>query len=507
MRALLSVYDKTGLTGFAETLGEAGFELASTGGTHRSLVELGIEVTQISDITAFPEILEGRVKTLHPLIHGGILARRDEASHVSQLRLHGIDPIDVVVVNLYPFVDTVSNPNVCLQEALENIDIGGPTLIRAAAKNFPDVVVVVDPTDYGWISGRIANGEEISLDERRELATRAFQHVALYDTAVSSWLREKPVLESEELTIGLSKIEDLRYGENPHQSGAVYSSILNLGGIANVEHLHGLPMSYTNFLDADSAWTSVNALDETACVIVKHTNPCGIAVNDEQHVAFEMAFQGDSVSAYGGIVGFNREITLETANMMKGILFDIVVAPGFSEEALAILRKRKRTRLLKCQLPIGHMSNISVKTITGGALLQTVDNVAESAESWKVVTDRSPSVAEQANMKFAWRCLPYIKSNTIVLANDNSMVGMGAGQPNRVVSIHLALRIAGDKSEGAALASDAFMPFADNIEMAAEGGISAIVQPGGSIRDAEVIQAANNHGITMMFTGMRHFSH
>ena len=462
MRAVLSVYDKTGLPILARALSQTGYELISTGGTHRSLVESGIDVKQVSDVTKFPEILEGRVKTLHPQIHGGILARRADTAHLSELEDHGI-----------------------LEQALENIDIGGPTLIRAAAKNFPDVVVIVDPSDYGWISDKIVSGENISLDERKRLAAKAFQHVALYDTSIAGWLRDQSPLKSEDITMGLVKMNDLRYGENPHQSGAVYSSVLNEGGVAKAEQLHGLPMSYTNYLDADSAWTSVNAFEENACVIVKHTNPCGIAIDDKQHLAFEKAFQGDTVSAYGGIVGFNRNVTLATANAMKGILFDIVVAPGFTSEALVILKKRKRTRLLKIQPQVGNMSKLSVKTISGGALVQTIDEVGKLADTWKVVTNRKP----------------------IVLAKGNSMVGMGAGQPNRLVSIHLALRIAGDKSSGSALASDAFMPFADNIELAVDGGITAIIQPGGSIRDTEVIESADRHGITMLFTGMRHFNH
>ena len=507
MRAVLSVYDKTGLPILARALSQTGYELISTGGTHRSLVESGIDVIQVSDVTKFPEILEGRVKTLHPQIHGGILARRAETTHISELEAHGIVPVDLVVVNLYPFVETVSDPSVFLEQALENIDIGGPTLIRAAAKNFPDVVVIVDPSDYGWISDKIVSGENISLDERKGLAAKAFQHVALYDTSIAGWLRDQSPLKSEDITMGLVKMNDLRYGENPHQSGAVYSSVLNEGGVAKAEQLHGLPMSYTNYLDADSAWTSVNAFEENACVIVKHTNPCGIAIDDKQHLAFEKAFQGDTVSAYGGIVGFNRNVTLATANAMKGILFDIVVAPGFTTEALVILKKRKRTRLLKIEPQVGNMSKLSVKTISGGALVQTIDEVGKLADTWKVVTNRKPSLSEQANMEFAWKCLPHIKSNTIVLAKGNSMVGMGAGQPNRLVSIHLALRIAGDKSPGSALASDAFMPFSDNIELAVDGGITAIIQPGGSIRDTEVIESADRHGITMLFTGMRHFNH
>ena len=507
MKALLSVYDKSGLADFGRKAEARGYQLISTGGTHKTLLEEGLNVTQVSELTGSEEILDGRVKTLHPVVHGGILARRDIKSHVDEIDEHGIDTIDLVVVNLYPFIETVSNPSVDMQEALENIDIGGPTMIRAAAKNFPHVIVVVDPSDYQWLSDRFISGSEVTYDERKKLAQKAFQHVSFYDTAISSWLREDSPLKSQELTVGFKKLQDLRYGENPHQDAGIYAETLGSGGIAGSEQLHGLPMSYTNFLDADGAWTTVNGFTENACVIVKHTNPCGISVHPDQAMAYQKAFEGDSVSAYGGIVGFNRNVTASTANAMKGVLFDIIVAPSFDDEALEILKRRKRTRVLRAEKAVGPLSDIGIKTISGGALIQTLDTITEKPDDWKVVTERIPTEREWADLVFSWKCLRYIKSNTIVLAKDNTLVGMGAGQPNRVVSVHLALRIAGAKAVGSALASDAFMPFADNIEMAAEGGVIAVAQPGGSIRDDDVIEAANKANMAMVFTGIRHFNH
>jgi len=506
MKALLSVYNKDNIEHIGTSLSEAGYEIISTGGTYKSLKKAGISVRQISDLTGFPEILDGRVKTLHPKVHGGILARRDITKHRQEMESNDISAIDVVVVNLYPFVDTVRKDEVSLDEALENIDIGGPTMIRSAAKNFPHVLVVVDPFDYEWIAEKIASGDELTEIERKKLAQKAFQHVAVYDTAISTWLNEAP-LESNELSIGLGKVETLRYGENPHQDAVVYRNTLGIGGIVEAEQLHGLPMSYTNYLDADAAWTTATSFDQNACVVVKHTNPCGISLNNEQSLAYESAFQGDSISAYGGIVGFNNVVTRNTAEAMKGVLFDIIVAPGYESDALEILKKRKRTRLLQASPASGALSNLKALTISGGMLVQTIDEIKEDSNDWKVVTERSPTEREFADLEFAWNCLRHIKSNTIVLAKDNTLVGMGAGQPNRVVSVHLALRIAGDKSIGSSLASDAFMPFADNVELAAKGGITAIIQPGGSIRDEEVIKAANEHSITMMFTGIRHFNH
>lgn len=507
MKALISVYDKSGIEDFGDALDRSGFELISTGGTYDVLSGAGVKVRQISDVTGSPEILDGRVKTLHPTIHGGILGRRDLEDHRLQMSEFGIDNIDVVVVNLYPFVETVLNADSTLEDGLENIDIGGPTMLRAAAKNYPDVLVVVDPSDYAWIGERLLVGGDVSASERKKLALKAFQHVSFYDSAVATWLNDQTPLDAAEFTAAYSKLDDLRYGENPHQSGAVYASVLGSGGIVRAERLHGLPMSYTNVLDADGAWTSVTDFSDSACVIVKHTNPCGIALDTNQARAYEKAFQGDSVSAYGGIVAFNRNLEVETAEAMRGVLFDIIIAPSYEEDALEILRKRKRTRLLRADLATGALTGISLKSVSGGALLQTVDDIEENRHSWKVVTESEPTDQQWKDLEFSWKCLKHIKSNTIVLAKDNMMVGMGAGQPNRVVSIHLSLRIAGDKSKGSALASDAFMPFADNIEMAAAGGITAIAQPGGSIRDDEVIAAANEAGIAMVFTGVRHFNH
>ena len=506
MKALLSVYNKDNIEHIGTSLSEAGYEIISTGGTYKSLKRAGISVRQVSELTGFPEILDGRVKTLHPKVHGGILGRRDILEHQEEMESNDISAIDIVVVNLYPFVDTVQKDEVSLTEALENIDIGGPTMIRSAAKNFPHVLVVVDPLDYEWIAEKIASGEKVSEVERKKLAQKAFQHVAVYDTAISTWLNEAP-LKSAELSIGLDKVDTLRYGENPHQEAVVYRNTLGTGGIVEAAQLHGLPMSYTNYLDADAAWTTATSFDQNACVVVKHTNPCGIALNNEQSLAYESAFQGDSISAYGGIGGFNNVVTKKTAETMRGVLFDIIVAPGYESDALEILKKRKRTRLLQVNPASGSLSNLKALTISGGMLVQTADDIKEDPNDWKVVTDRLPTEREHADLEFAWNCLRHIKSNTIVLAKDNTLVGMGAGQPNRVVSVHLALRIAGDKSIGASLASDAFMPFADNVELAAEGGVTAIIQPGGSIRDEEVIKAANEHSIAMMFTGIRHFNH
>ena len=511
MRALFSASNLEGIVDFARALHRAGFELLSTGGTGRHLADAGLPVTQVSDVTGFPEILDGRVKTLHPKIHGGILARRDLADHRDQLARHEIAPIDVVVVNLYPFVETVSRDGVTLQDALENIDIGGPTLIRAAAKTFPDVAVVVDPSDYGWLAERLgaaAGGTvELSQDERRGLARKAFQHVAWYDTAVAGYLGGGARPSGDEITLGYTKLAGLRYGENPHQEAAVYGDVLSAGGIVRAEQLHGGDLSFTNFLDADAAWEVVCDFVAPAAAVIKHTNPCGLAVHEDQPTAYRRAFEGDSVSAYGGIVGFNRTVTAVTAEAMRGVLYHIIVAPDYEPGALDILSKRKQLRILKVEPAVGPLAATDVRRVSGGALVQSADALAEDPAAWKVVTERQPTASEMEDLAFAWRVGKHIKSNTIVLAKDNTLVGMGAGQPNRVTSVHLALRIAGEKARGSSLASDAFMPFADNVEMAAEGGVAAIAQPGGSIRDDEVIEAADRLGMAMVFTGVRHFKH
>ncbi len=512
MKALLSVYDKTGITMFARALADAGCDLVSTGGTARDIAAAGLPVTQVADLTGSPEMLDGRVKTLHPAIHGGILARRDLDSHRAELDRHGIQPIDIVAGNLYPFVQTVSASGVSMQDALENIDIGGPTMIRSAAKNFPAVLVIVDPSDYGWIADRIADSgldpDPFTMAERRELARKAFQHVALYDTAVSKYLSvESDSASWSELTFGYNRASDLRYGENPHQKATLYTSALASGGIVRAERLHGIEMSYTNYLDADAAWRVVTDFPDPAVAIIKHTNPCGLAVHQDQTTAYRLAFEGDSVSAYGGIVGFNRPVTADTARAMRGVLFDIIVAPDYEEDALKSLRRRTRTRILKVAPESGPDARLDIRPVTGGALIQTPDDLAEYPSDWQVVTDIAPSDDQLRDLAFAWRACKHIKSNTIVLAKDSALVGMGAGQPNRVTSVHLALRIAEDKASGSVLASDAFFPFPDSVEMAADGGVVAIVQPGGSIRDEDSIAAANKLGISMLLTGTRHFRH
>ena len=515
MKALLSLYDRTDIVGFALALRDSGFELVSTGGTYKSLTEdAGVPVTQVSDLTGFPEMLDGRVKTLHPRVHAGILARRNLPDHTAQLAQHQIDTIDLVAVNLYPFVETVSRPGASLEDALENIDIGGPTMIRSAAKNFPDVIVVVDPADYGWLAKRLSEGagtngpsSMLTKGERKALAQKAFQHVALYDTAVSRYLSEGDGLSSAALTLGYNKLSDLRYGENPHQKASLYAGVLSSGGIAKAKQHHGPELSYTNILDADAAWRAVSDFAQPAATVVKHTNPCGLAVHPDQPTAYRRAYEGDSVSAYGGIVGFNCTVTAATAEAMRGVLYHIVVAPDYEPAALEVLKKRKSTRVLEVTPSEGPLQESELRMISGGALLQTVDSIEEDPASWKVVTERKPTDTQLNDLAFAWKVSRHIKSNTIVLAKDATLVGMGAGQPNRVTSIHLAIRIAGDKAAGSVLASDAFMPFADNVEMAGEGGVTAIAQPGGSVRDEEVIEAANRLKIAMVFTGVRHFKH
>ena len=512
MKALLSVFDKTGIADLGRSLTDAGYELISTGGTHRSLSDAGIAVRQVSDLTGFSEILDGRVKTLHPIIHGGLLARRDLPAHMDELGRHGIDTIDVVVVNLYPFVETVSQPDVTLDDALENIDIGGPTMLRAAAKNFPSVAVIVDPNDYGWVADALA-GDGLDAQQRRHLAAKAFQHVAVYDAAVADYLAGDPAAEAEmpaQVTIGLTRVSSLRYGENPHQQGALYVPAGGgSGGLARAEQLHGRELSFNNLMDADAAWRTVSDYDEAAVCVIKHANPCGLASRDDVAQAYELAYQGDPVSAFGGIVGFNRTVTAAAAEAMEPVFYEVVVAPGYDGDALEILQRKRNLRILSvapAEAAPG-APDYDVRPLSGGILVQTPDAIAEDPAEWTTATERAPTAAELADLAFAWKAVKHIKSNAIAFVKDRTLVGMGAGQPNRVVSVHLSQRAAGDKAAGCVLASDAFFPFPDNIELAAEAGITAIVQPGGSIRDDEVIAAANQAGIAMVFTGVRHFRH
>ena len=512
MRALLSVFDKTGIVDFGQKLSKAGFELISTGGTHRTLVEEGaLPVKQVSDVTGSPEILDGRVKTLHPVIHGGILARRDLPQHLEELEAHGIGAIDLVAGNLYPFVETISKPDVTLEDALENIDIGGPTMLRAAAKNFGSVAVVVDPADYDWVADKLS-GEGLSEDERRTLAAKAFQHVAEYDATVAGFLAqsESDTPLPEKLDLSFDQVTTLRYGENPHQQGALYVPANTAGGgIAGARQLHGRELSYNNLMDADAAWRTVSDFREPSVAVIKHANACGLSSHEDLAQAYLQAYEGDTVSAFGGIVGFNRTVNAAAAEAMNPVFYEVVVAPDYEPDALEILQRKRNLRVLAVGSSGAELGGISldIRPITGGVLIQTPDGIAESPGDWSTATERAPTEVEMDDLAFAWVACKHIKSNAIVFAKNRTLVGMGAGQPNRVVSVHLSQRIAGEKAQGCVLASDAFFPFPDNIELAAEAGVTAIIQPGGSIRDDEVVEAANKHGIAMVFTGVRHFRH
>ena len=503
------MYDKTGVVEFGRHVADAGYELVSTGGTHRTLTEEGgLSVRQVADVTGSPEILAGRVKTLHPVIHGGLLARRESPEQMAELAEHGIGTIDLVVVNLYPFVATISKPDVTLEDALENIDIGGPTMLRAAAKNFPSVAVVVDPEDYDWVAEKLA-GEGLTAGDRRGLAAKAFRHVSEYDAVVTEYLTSPSEREQlpERLTISLGKVSGLRYGENPHQSGALYAPAGGvLTGIAGATQLHGRELSYNNLMDADAAWRTVSDFAEPTVAVVKHNNPCGLASRDAIAEAYQLAYEGDTVSAFGGIVAVNRTVDVATAQAMDPIFYEVVIAPGYDDEALAILQRKRNLRILTVAAAPADAA-LDLRPIAGGMLVQGADDIAEDPAEWKTATEREPSDAERQDLAFAWKAAKHIKSNAIVFAKDRALVGMGAGQPNRVVSVHLSHRIAGDKAQGAVLASDAFFPFPDNIELAAEAGVTAIAQPGGSVRDEEVIAAADKAGLAMVFTGVRHFRH
>lgn len=514
MRAILSVYDKAGLVDFARGLAGLGVELFSTGNTLRELEAASIPAQSVTDLTGFPEILGGRVKTLHPAIHGGLLARRSAPEHLDELRRHGFAPIDLVVSNLYPFVQTVTGRDVDLDTALEQIDIGGPTLIRASAKNFPDVLTVVDPADYASVLELLRAGA-VPLTERRRLAQKAFQHVASYDTAIAEYLRNGDG-PTDELTLAYELVAPLRYGENPHQRAAFYAerSVRSAGrrGIAAAEQLHGKELSFNNILDADAAWNAALDFDGPTAVIVKHTNPIGICSNERLAEAYQRAFAADTVSAFGGILAVNRKMDDATAAATRGIFYEIMIAPDYDEAALKRLRTRRDLRVLRMPVEPGAGESGGTpkvdeyRFVHGGLLVQTPDRAIEPPE-FRTVTKRAPTETELADLRFAWRAVKHVKSNAITLASDRTMVGMGAGQPNRVTSVMLAVRAAGERARGSVLASDAFFPFPDGVEAAAEAGVTAIVEPGGSIRDQECIDAADRAGMAMVFSGIRHFRH
>lgn len=514
MRAIISVSDKSGVTEFARELSRLGLEIFSTGGTKKALSDAGVPVKSVSEITGFPEILDGRVKTLHPAVHGGLLAKRNLPEHMQELERNKIQPIDMVVVNLYPFVQTVSREGVTLDEALENIDIGGPTMLRASAKNFPGVIVIVDPADYDVVLEKLKSGD-IPLDERKRLAQKAFQHVAMYDTAISQYLRQDMNGFPEDMTIALKKRYDLRYGENPHQPAAFYAEQIVAAkqdsGITWAKQLWGKELSFNNILDADATWSAAVDFAEPTVAIVKHTNTCGLASHPDIAEAYRQAFSGDTVSAFGGIVASNRAVNKEMAETMRSVFYEIVIAPEYDADAFEILKRKKNLRILLAELPSDYsnapIGYLDYRRVKGGLLVQASGSLAEKNVKLKTVTKREPTAKELEDLLFAWRAVKHIKSNAILLVKDKMIVGMGAGQPNRVVSAEIASKKAGKKSKGSVMASDAMFPFPDTVEQAATAGATAIIQPGGSIRDEDSIKAADKHNIAMVFTGIRHFLH
>ncbi|HWV24563.1 MAG TPA: bifunctional phosphoribosylaminoimidazolecarboxamide formyltransferase/IMP cyclohydrolase [Thermomicrobiales bacterium] len=512
MRALLSVSDKTGLVPFATTLVDLGYELVSTGGTMKALADAKLPVTAVSDVTGSPEMLDGRVKTLHPKIHGGLLARRDLPAHNAQLDEFDIVPIDILVTNLYPFEATVRQEGLSEMDIVEQIDIGGPAMTRAAAKNFASVIVITDPGDYDTIAESLSRGT-VGHAERRKLAAKAFGHVSTYDSLIAAWLNDA---DSDgrfptELTIGMRLAAKPKYGENSHQDARAYTRLRPgkpAPGLLQATRLKGEELSFNNYLDADAAWQAAQLFDGPTVAIIKHTVPCGLAVRDTLAEAYEAAFEGDPVSAFGGIVALNRTVDLETATFMRKIKLDIIIAPGYDDDALEILMKKKATRILSLPNREGErIAELDIRPISGGILVQEPDIEPEDPSTWKVVTQKAPTEAELRDLEFAVRTLPLIKSNAIVFVKDQAIVGLGAGQPNRLESVAISARKAGEKAQGAVMASDAFFPFPDGIEEAIRAGITSVVQPGGSVKDQDVIDAADNAGISMVFTGRRHFRH
>ena len=543
-RALISVSDKTGIVDFARELAHFNVEVISTGGTAKALRDAGLTVRDISDVTGFPEMMDGRVKTLHPRVHGGLLAIRDNPEHVEAMEQQGIEPIDLVVVNLYPFVQTIMREGVTMEEAIEQIDIGGPAMIRSAAKNAHDVAVVVAPSSYQNIIHEMKSRDgALSLGTRNRLAREAFKQTAMYDLSISSYLsdREKPktfgsgggigtfagggggrgelpadIAEifsmnefggslPERMSWTIGKKADLRYGENPHQKAALYG-MSPTGGIANAEVLSGKEMSFNNYVDADAAWNLVSDFDETACAIIKHTNPAGVALGETQGEAYTKALATDPVSAFGGIVAFNRPVDAEAAQELVKIFTEVIVAPEYDTAALEILRSKKNLRVLRLKEQRGGRK-LEFRQISGGMLVQTADDHKLNPLELKVVSTRQPTDEEIRALFFAWIVCKHTKSNAIVYARNGQTVGVGAGQMSRVDSVKIGAMRAQLPVDGSVLASDAFFPFRDGIDEAARHGITAVIQPGGSVRDEEVIAAANEHGLAMVFTGVRHFKH
>ncbi|GGD88001.1 bifunctional phosphoribosylaminoimidazolecarboxamide formyltransferase/IMP cyclohydrolase [Paenibacillus nasutitermitis] len=511
-RALISVSDKTGIVEFSRALAGLGVQIISTGGTASLLEKEGVPVVGISDVTGFPEILDGRVKTLHPAVHSGLLAVRDDEEHQKAMKDLGLDYIDMVVVNLYPFAATIAKPDVTYEDAIENIDIGGPTMLRSAAKNHAFVTVIVDAADYAGVLEEIKTASDTTLETRKRLAAKVFRHTGAYDALIGDYLSKlggEPL--PERYTVTYEKVQDLRYGENPHQQAAFYRKPLAAeGNITTARQLHGKELSYNNINDANAALAIVKEFNEPAVVAVKHMNPCGVGIGSDIHEAYQKAYSADPTSIFGGIVAANRTIGVETAQLLSEIFLEIVIAPDFTPEALDVLTKKKNIRLMKLgelQAAAERKPEWLVTSVDGGMLVQESDVHSLTPEDIKVVTNRKPTDEELKQLLFGWKVVKHVKSNAILLAADNMTVGVGAGQMNRVGAARIAIEQAGEKAQGAVLASDAFFPMGDTVELAAKAGITAIIQPGGSIKDEESIAAANAHNIAMVVTGVRHFKH
>ncbi|CAM5213995.1 Bifunctional purine biosynthesis protein PurH OS=Ureibacillus acetophenoni OX=614649 GN=purH PE=3 SV=1 [Ureibacillus acetophenoni] len=505
-RALISVSNKDGILDFAKELVALGYEILSTGGTKKMLQDNSVPVTAVDEVTKFPEILDGRVKTLNPLIHGGLLGKFDDPSHKAQMEEHGIEPIEIVCVNLYPFVETISKPDVTWDDAIENIDIGGPTMLRSAAKNHQYVTVIVDSNDYAKVLEELKATGETTIETRRKLAAKVFRHTAAYDSYISNYLTEEDFPENLTMTYELK--QTLRYGENPHQKAAFYQKRLSSDfSLAYATQLHGKELSYNNIQDGNAALQIVKEFDVPAAVAVKHMNPCGVGTGASIEEAFDKAYEADPTSIFGGIIALNREVDVATAEKLSNIFLEIIIAPSFTEEALEILTKKKNIRLMTISFAQEKQDKFKVVSVEGGLLVQEDDTFGFKDADIKVVTDREPTAEEWEALKLGWAVVKHVKSNAIVVNDAQMTLGVGAGQMNRVGAAKIALEQAGEKAKGAVLASDAFFPMSDTVETAAAAGIKAIIQPGGSIKDQDSIDKANEYGIAMVFTGVRHFKH
>lgn len=508
-RALVSVSDKSGLVPFVQGLVDAGYEIISTGGTKRTLEEAGLHPISISDVTGFPEIMDGRVKTLHPNVHGALLCVRDNPEHVKAIRDLGIQDIDLVCVNLYPFKETVQKPDVTHEEIIENIDIGGPSMLRSASKNYRYIPVLCDPADYDKVLEEIRTNGETSLDTREHLAAKVFRHTARYDAMIADYLTKKTDEKfPESLTITFDKVQDLRYGENPHQQAAFYKNMDPRYSLANALQLHGKELSYNNIQDGNAAIEILKDFEgQPAAVGLKHMNPCGVGIGSTINEAWDKAYEADPVSIFGGIVAFNEPVDAELAEKLSKIFLEIVIAPDYTPEALEILTRKKNIRLLKLDTTLSAGNPVKYTNVNDGLLVQDMDTMQVKEEDLHCVTNRKPTEEEMKQLLFGWKVVKHVKSNAIVLVKDNMTVGVGAGQMNRVGAAKIAIEEAGDKAAGSVMASDAFFPMPDTVEEAAKAGVTAIIQPGGSIKDQLSIDACNAAGIAMVFTGVRHFKH